>query len=216
MSKIKHRQAVRIRGLHEIVSKQLKADKNGFKVSPSAATGVTPAILQPTVSTHSRFKPVEHRHNDTTRVIVEKLQSFLPNMIQNGSCADVNLVLEKTLEYLRSIRTDNHDTPRPKQLDKSDHHSTTNTMNPSIPRILRHRPLPVTQCKYLFSFDNAPFGIVICQIDGAFITSNRYFRKLDHGMQIIQSIFSVVSSESVNTMKVPESACNEQRGTRRT
>jgi hypothetical protein len=206
MSKIMHhRQVIRIRGLHEICSKQ-KVNKDGCKVIPDAQTGVPSDSLQQMVSP-SQFRPKKRNHKGKTRVIVEKLQSILPNIIQKGSCANVNFVLEKTLEYLRSIRTENVDANLSNRSETSDHqvHYTPKTSNANVTRLLWHKPLPIdkiTRCKYLFSFDCAPFGMAICQVDGASITSNRYLREMEHGMHVIQSLFSVLTNESVDTRKV--------------
>ncbi len=208
----KHRKVIRIRGLHDVRSKQMRANKNGSKVIAGVTSGLNSVSLKPrpTVSTKSRLnlKPVERRNQDEMRNHVDALQSILPNMIQNRYNSNVNLVLGKTLEYLRSIRTGNHDAVGSSMSEISYYQSGSalKITNANGSHLLKHRSLligEVASSKYWFSFDSAPFGIVICQIDGEFITSNRYFRTMNHGMHVIQSIFSVVTNEPVKTTKVP-------------
>jgi hypothetical protein len=211
MSNTKYRKVVRIRGLHElrdIRSQRLRAD-----ISDEDGSNYSPAIsvsLQPINSAQLNPVATTRKHREKTRDVVEKckmLQSILPNVVKDGPevTLNVNSVLGKTLQYLRSIKTENVADNQSIEPETTNHQSlaTLKITNADIPHFSKLRPLPmggIANCKYWFSFDNAPFGIVICQIDGALITSNRYFQAMDHGVHVIQSIFSKVP-EGISEVK---------------
>jgi hypothetical protein len=173
-------------------------------------TGAKASCSQPDAEKKARHMLVERRRRDKTRAFIEQLQTVLPNIEYNRPNPNVNFVLEKTLQYLQSIGfepciTDMHGAGASVQ-DKRE--------NMELAKLAVHVarnvfPMPiddVSSRRYMFSFDNAPLGIVISRIDGVFLKANQFFRNIfrfPQGSQLMVTMFSLTASKDLAmTMKV--------------
>ncbi len=78
-----------------------KIDLDSLQMS---TIGFKLACSQPIADKRAKHKLVERRRRDRTRAFVEQLQSVLPNIKQRRQNPNMNVILEKTLEYLHSIK----------------------------------------------------------------------------------------------------------------
>ena len=175
----------------------------------AARTGSKSATSVPLEDKRARHKLVERRRRDKTRAYVEQLQSLLPNIGHSRPNPNVNFVLEKTLQHLQALKLD-QDACKADDVS-SNEPDTQESMALELVQVVtlatQRPPIDdITTRKYIFSFDNAPFGIVISQINGVFIKANEFFRTMFLQQQkapLMVTMFSLTASQDLaTTMKV--------------
>jgi hypothetical protein len=167
------------------------------------------ACSQPIADKRAKHKLVERRRRDRTRAFVEQLQSVLPNIEQRRQNPNVNVILEKALDYLHSIKgsrgDDSSEYNDPIAIDGK--RSNLDVVQIFLAKVENSTPIDdITSRKYVFSFEKAPFGIVISRIDGVFVKANEFFRNLfnfPQGAPLMVTMFSLTASQDLAvTMKV--------------
>jgi hypothetical protein len=182
-----------------------KINLDSLQMSPN---GSKLTCSQPIADKRARHKLVERRRRDRTRAFVEQLQAVLPNIEQRRQNPNVNVILEKTLDYLHSIKIDRHDSSEQGDCGVcDDKHSKLDVVQIFLSKVANSMPIDdITTRKYVFSFESAPFGIVISQIDGVFLKANEFFRTLfnfPQGAPLLLTMFSLTASQDLaTTMKV--------------
>ena len=145
----------------------------------------------------ARHKIIERNRRDKTRLLVEQLQAMLPNIQDRRHNPNINHVLQHTLEYLHSTGN---------QCGNETSQSNVDQIKIHVANIMTSEIDDITRRKYLFSFDNAPFGIVISRTDGALLRANRFFRNMfcfPQDSLIGQTMFTLTSNQDLAiTMKV--------------
>ena len=161
----------------------------------------------------ARHNIVERNRRDKTRAFVENLQALLPNIADHRPNPNINFVLEKALEYLQS---EPKDCTQP--LDRADGtFSTENEIETRptgeiVQSIKNHLASQLPCCsdtspgRYFFSFENAPFGIVMAKPDGFLTAANGCFREMflmPQGPLVGFTMFKLTSSQDMpKTMQV--------------
>jgi PAS domain-containing protein len=138
-----------------------------------------------------RHKIIERNRRDKTRLLIEQLQALLPNAPDHEHNPNVNHVLQQTLDFL--LLTEN-------QSGGEAHESTADEMKIHLADIMTNRIDDMTSRKYFFTFDNAPFGIVISRANGALLRANLFFCNLicaPHESLEGQTIFSLTSNHDL-------------------
>eukprot|EP00291_Cryptomonas_curvata_P025233 CAMPEP_0172159750 /NCGR_PEP_ID=MMETSP1050-20130122/5156_1 /TAXON_ID=233186 /ORGANISM="Cryptomonas curvata, Strain CCAP979/52" /LENGTH=262 /DNA_ID=CAMNT_0012829397 /DNA_START=52 /DNA_END=837 /DNA_ORIENTATION=+ len=179
-----------------------------------APNGSKLACSQPIADKRARHKLVERRRRDKTRAFVEQLQAVLPNIEQRRQNPNVNVILEKTLDYLHSIKNERQDSSKPGDLVEDDEkHSNLDVVQIILAKVVNSMPIDdITTRRYIFSFESAPFGIVISRIDGVFLKANEFFRSLfnfPQGAPLVLTMFSLTASQDLAmTMKAASTLLN--------
>ncbi len=152
-----------------------------------SASGSEPSCSAPIADRKARHKEIERNRRDKTRLLIEQLQSMIPSIPDRRHNPNINYVLQQTLEYLQSSG------------DKS------STDQIKI-RLADTMTVDIASQKYFFSFDNAPFGIVISRTNGVLLSTNRFFRNLisfPHESLTGQTMFTLTSNQDLAiTMQV--------------
>ncbi len=162
----------------------------------------------------ARHKLVERNRRDKTRRFVQQLQSLLPNIKEHSQNPNTNDILEKTLEYLQcaqnkrlsgtDLQVDCRDDKR------GEDNIDLGLVNSKLLASARFTVDDLSCRRYMLSFDNAPFGIVIARTDGLIIKANDFFQTLLHlppGPLVGQTMFSLTSAKDLPiTMKVRRSS----------
>ena len=139
-----------------------------------------------------------------TLIVRGLLQSILPNVHSRRKVPNINFLLAKTLEYLNSIK---HSDENKEKLDQTLILKEARSP-PSIPRPLRKVAIPyiasdARNSRYIFAFNHAPFGVIICRCDGSFLRANPYFYKMEQCGSVLKTISSLATSEpAVDAVKV--------------
>jgi PAS domain-containing protein len=167
-------------------------------------------ISGPGADKRARHNVVERNRREKTRSFIEKLQTMLPNIAEKKQNPNINFILEKALEYLQ----DENQTPL-HLLGADDHFEDSDEehgfckdkvktyMASRIPNLMAD---DVSFRRHMFTFDNAPFGIVIARTDGVLLKANDYFRSMfivPQGPLIGYTMFKLTSSRDLpTTMRV--------------
>jgi PAS domain-containing protein len=145
----------------------------------------------------ARHKIIERNRRDKTRLLVEQLQAMIPNIQDRRHNPNINHVLQHTLEYLHSAGD---------QSGGDASQSNTDQIKIHLAEIMTRKIDDISSQKYLFSFDNAPFGIVISRTDGVLLRANRFFRNMfsfPRDSLIGQTMFTLTSNQDLAiTMQV--------------
>jgi hypothetical protein len=159
------------------------------------------------VDKRARHTMVERKRRDKTRAFTEQLQSMLPNISERRQNPNLNFVLEKTLEYLQS------DLDNAPPLSNADDYNMSVSESAPVNLIQMHLASGIhyriddfSKMRNLFTFDNAPFGIVIARSDGVLLKVNDCFRNMfvaPQGPVVGHTMFTLTSSRDLPiTMKV--------------
>jgi hypothetical protein len=145
----------------------------------------------------ARHNIIERNRRDKTRLLIEQLQGLLPNIPDRQHNPNVNHVLQQTLDFLHS--TEN-------QSGGEAHESNADQIKIHLADIMTSKIDDIASRKYLFSFDNAPFGIVISRTNGTLLRTNIFFRNLIcflHESLEGQTMFTLTSNKDLAiTMQV--------------
>jgi hypothetical protein len=172
------------------------------------------ACSVPITDKRARHKLVERNRRDKTRVLVQQLQSILPNIKEHSQNPKTNDILEKTLQYLHAPE---NKSSRDSSLqdDIGNDGGRTKSLNRALAssKLRLAAPFPLDNLssrRHIFSFENAPFGMVIARTDGLLLKANVFFHALFHlplGSLIGQTMFSLTSAQDLAiTMKVRQEA----------
>jgi hypothetical protein len=187
-----------------------KIDLDSLHMLPN---GSKLACSQPIADKRAKHKLVERRRRDKTRAFVEQLQAVLPNIEQRRQNPNVNVILEKTLDYLHTIKIDPCGSSKHgDRIEEEENHSNMDVVQIFLAKVVNSMPVDdITTRKYIFSFESAPFGIVISRIDGVFLKANEFFRNLFNFPQaapLMLTMFSLTASQDLaTTMKVQPPPC---------
>ena len=168
---------------------------------PANSRGMSGSV--PIIDKRARHTMVERNRRDKTRAFAEQLQSMLPNITDCRQNPNLNFILDKTLEYLQSetnnplVSADDMELGLPSNADRIHTH---------IANGIRYHIDDFSKRRNMFTFDNAPFGIVIARSDGVLLRVNDYFRNMffiPHGPLAGHTMFTLTSSRDLPvTMKV--------------
>eukprot|EP00802_Teleaulax_amphioxeia_P008810 Tamp_08821.p1 GENE.Tamp_08821~~Tamp_08821.p1 ORF type:complete len:328 (-),score=74.40 Tamp_08821:217-1200(-) len=165
-----------------------------------------------------RHNKVEQNRREMTRRYVAELQEMLPSMVGVEAGAGINVVLEGTLEYLRS--SDGGGTSTPAQRRQAGR-ARQGAGGAAPARFLDGEAeaggcqlmagracgqINVSSLRFSTAFETAPFGIVIARCDGRLLKCNSMFEQLlnftgDAGAH--ETMFSLTApSDLAYTMQV--------------
>jgi hypothetical protein len=145
----------------------------------------------------------KHRLKAPLMVGLQRL--ILPNQGGRRRHMNINFLLAKTLEYLNSIKasgyssTDAEDSNSIQSLNVWSGASTST----SIPRQVRSIEISrlssdARNSRYKFTFDHAPFGVILCRCDGSLIRENPYFQKMEQCNHVLKVISNIISKTKAN------------------
>jgi hypothetical protein len=168
---------------------------------------IPPSDCPAVTDKRERHNIVERNRRDKTRAFIERLQSMLPNISEKRQNPNINFVLERALEYLQ----DGNQTPLLSSDDDiedsdPDRESTMNKVRLYLAAGMPARIDDISCRRHMFTFENAPFGIVIARTDGVLMKANDYFRSMfivPQGPLIGYTMFKLTSSRDLPiTMQV--------------
>lgn len=159
-----------------------------------------------------RHNKVEQNRREMTRKYVAELQEMLPNMVDSDPGANINVVLEGALDYLRSLDGGAPCAPSDKkrgqtQRDTSGLPSSEN--DDASRQVMAGRAcgqINLSNLRFASAFDSAPFGMAVARCDGRILKCNNMFERIlsfAPGALLRETMFSLTApSDLPYTMQV--------------
>ena len=159
----------------------------------------------PVADRKARHNIVERNRRDKTRAFIERLQSMLPNITEKRQNPNINFILEKALEYLH----EGNQVPLLSSEDMDsdpESESCMDKVRSHLACAIPNRIDDISFRRHMFTFENAPFGIVVARTDGVLMKANDYFRSMfivPQGPLVGYTMFKLTSSRDLPiTMQV--------------
>ena len=167
--------------------------------STSDSTPANPNDFDP-ADKKERHKLVERNRRDKTRSYVQQLQCLVPNVSDRSSNPNINVILENTLEFLQTVKIESSESEgSEEEADTASASSSPKEIENAKSRITAVSGSPLDDLlgrKHMFTFYNAPFGMVIARADGSVLLANPCFEnffKFPRGSLTGRTMFSLTA-----------------------